>query len=338
MRIPCADILFFRSHTRSSRIFSHAPLKQHRTRSSARQILFVTMLAAAFSASNAAAIPQEESTSCEKENCATLLKQLEPLASKGDADAQFAVGAMYANGQGTPQDYHKAASWYRKAAEQGHARAQYHIGAMYDIGQGVPQNYRLAAMWFRKAAETEAANRLPAPAETPVKTPNARAPVAPERKTAKIEVASKTVSVAVTADVVAETPRPKAVPETAHKNPAPVENSRNTPPAHHNDDSASRYRKAAEKGIADAQFVLGAMYANGQGVERDYNEAAAWYRKAADQGYAKAQYNLGRMYISGQGVPYDYLQAVKWFNRAAAQDGMESHGQKEILKRTASFR
>lgn len=316
----------------------HAPLKKPHACSATQRTFFIAMLAAAFIAGNAAAIPQEGSASCEKENCAALLKQLELSAAKGDADAQFAIGAMYANGQGIPQDYQKAAAWYRKAAEQGHARAQYHIGAMYDIGQGVPQNYRLAAMWFRKAAETEAANRRPAPAEAPAKAPNARAPVAPERKTAKVEAASKTVGAATTADVVAETVRPKANLETAHKNPAPVEISRNAPLTHHGDDSATRYRKAAEKGVADAQFVLGAMYANGQGVERDYNEAAAWYRKAADQGYAKAQYNLGRMYISGQGVPYDYLQAVKWFNRAAEQDGMESHNQKEILKRTASFR
>ncbi|TXT24353.1 MAG: TPR repeat SEL1 subfamily [Gallionellaceae bacterium] len=317
---------------------SPAHLKKSHTRIATKQALFITMLAAACFAGNAAAIPQDGNISCEKESCAALLKQLELLASNGDADAQFAVGAMYANGQGTPQDYPKAAAWYRKAAEQGHARAQYHIGAMHDIGQGVPQNYRLAAMWFRKAAETEAANARTPLSETPGKATAARAPAAPERKTAKVEAASKTVGVAATTGVAAEAARQKASPEVAHKNPAPAESSRVAPLALNGDDTATRYRNAAEKGIADAQFVLGAMYANGQGVERNYHEAVAWYRKAADQGYAKAQYNLGRMYISGQGVPYDYLQAVKWFNRAAAQDDMETHSQKEMLKRTASFR
>src|ERR1017187_3210827 len=38
-----------------------------------------------------------------------------------------------------------------------------------------------------------------------------------------------------------------------------------------------------------AQFNLGLMYANGEGVTQNYAEAARWYRKAADQGDAKAQ-------------------------------------------------
>lgn len=35
-------------------------------------------------------------------------------------------------------------------------------------------------------------------------------------------------------------------------------------------------------------------------------------RLAAAQGYAKAQYNLGVMYDNGQGVPQDYAEAVRW--------------------------
>jgi TPR repeat protein len=56
---------------------------------------------------------------------------------------------------------------------------------------------------------------------------------------------------------------------------------------------AVQYRKAADQGNARAQFNLGVLYANGQGVAQDYAEAARWYRKAADQGHADAQNNLG---------------------------------------------
>ena len=35
--------------------------------------------------------------------------------------------------------------------------------------------------------------------------------------------------------------------------------------------------------------------------------AARWYRLAADQGDADAQFNLGAMYAEGQGVPQDYV-------------------------------
>jgi len=49
--------------------------------------------------------------------------------------------------------------------------------------------------------------------------------------------------------------------------------------------------------------------------------ATAWeeWRPLAEQGNANAQYNLGGMYANGQGVPQDYVQAHKWFNLAATQ-------------------
>ena len=76
---------------------------------------------------------------------------------------------------------------------------------------------------------------------------------------------------------------------------------------------------AAEKGVADAQFNLGFMYAEGRGVPEDAREAAKWYRMAAEKGHAKAQFNLGRMYAKGEGVPEDAREAVKWYRMAAEQ-------------------
>ena len=79
------------------------------------------------------------------------------------------------------------------------------------------------------------------------------------------------------------------------------------------------YRKAAEQGNTTAQFNLGLMYARGEGTLQDDKEAVKWYRKAAEQGNATAQFNLGVMYTNGEGVPQDYKEAVKWYRRAAEQ-------------------
>ena len=79
------------------------------------------------------------------------------------------------------------------------------------------------------------------------------------------------------------------------------------------------YRKAAMQGVASAQLNLGIMYANGQGVTKDEYEAVKWFRKAAEQGDASAQFNLGVMYDNGQGIEQDYAEAVKWFRKAAEQ-------------------
>ena len=79
------------------------------------------------------------------------------------------------------------------------------------------------------------------------------------------------------------------------------------------------WRKAAEQGMAEAQYNLGIAYDNGQGIPQDYAEAMKWFRKAAEQGYAKAQYNLGVIYGYGEGVPQDDAHAYMWFKLAASR-------------------
>ncbi|MGA2147672.1 MAG: tetratricopeptide repeat protein [Bryobacteraceae bacterium] len=75
----------------------------------------------------------------------------------------------------------------------------------------------------------------------------------------------------------------------------------------------------AKQGDAVAQFNLGSMYDEGQGVRQDYTEAIRWYREAAEQGNVSAQFNLALAYESGHGVPQDYVEAVRWYRKAAEQ-------------------
>ena len=42
--------------------------------------------------------------------------------------------------------------------------------------------------------------------------------------------------------------------------------------------------KKAEAGDAEAQFEVGKAYKNGEGVEKDLNEAMKWLKKSAEQG------------------------------------------------------
>ena len=79
------------------------------------------------------------------------------------------------------------------------------------------------------------------------------------------------------------------------------------------------FRIHAERGDAEAQFILGIMYDDGEGVPQDYAEAVRWYRRAAEQGHASAQFNLGLRYDNGYGVPQDYAEALRWYRRAAEQ-------------------
>jgi TPR repeat protein len=52
---------------------------------------------------------------------------------------------------------------------------------------------------------------------------------------------------------------------------------------------------------------------------KDYKEAVKLFLPLAEQGYTLAQYNLGLMYANGQGVPQDYKEAFKWWSLSAEQ-------------------
>lgn len=62
---------------------------------------------------------------------------------------------------------------------------------------------------------------------------------------------------------------------------------------------------SAETVEADLQFQQGRRLFDGDGVPASQVQAAECYRKAAGQGHPAAQYNLGMMYGQGQGMPRD---------------------------------
>ena len=86
-------------------------------------------------------------------------------------------------------------------------------------------------------------------------------------------------------------------------------------------DEAEAVRALAAQGDAEAQFALGAMYRDGQGVEQDFIQALRWLHSAADQGLLDAQFALGNIYAGGSGITKDLVQAYMWFDIAAAHKG-----------------
>ena len=78
------------------------------------------------------------------------------------------------------------------------------------------------------------------------------------------------------------------------------------------------YTRAASQGFAAAQFNLGVLLSSDDGVPPNYAAALSWYRKAADQGDADARFNLGVAFASGQGVRVDFVEAFRWYSQAAA--------------------
>ena len=106
--------------------------------------------------------------------------------------------------------------------------------------------------------------------------------------------------------------------------------------AYNNGDYATalkEWKPLAEEGDVDAQYYLGVLYDNGDGVPQDYKEAVRWYKLAAEQGVAEAQFNLGNMYYDGQGVSVDYKEAVRWFTLAAEQGDVDAQYNLDFIHR-----
>ena len=73
-------------------------------------------------------------------------------------------------------------------------------------------------------------------------------------------------------------------------------------------------------------FLRGTYYHYGFEVPQDYAEAAKWYRLAAEQGYISAQFALGYLHEQGQGVLQDNVMAHMWYNIASANGDADAGG------------
>lgn len=70
---------------------------------------------------------------------------------------------------------------------------------------------------------------------------------------------------------------------------------------------------AANKGDAAAEFDLGELYRNGDGIAQDKTKAFCWIHRSAEHGDILAWISTGMMYGLGEGVPQDRVEAYKWF-------------------------
>ena len=92
---------------------------------------------------------------------------------------------------------------------------------------------------------------------------------------------------------------------------------------------------AARSGNADAEELIGVMYALGLGVEKDAVRAFEWYLRSAMKGHPGAQSGVGWYYEEGIGMPApDLVRAYMWYVLSAiGGDPDAAVSQEEIAKR-----
>ncbi len=62
----------------------------------------------------------------------------------------------------------------------------------------------------------------------------------------------------------------------------------------------------------EAQYLLGLLHLNGQGVEQSVDKGLGWLKQAAENGSYLAAAELGQIYVAGRGVKVNAYEAAKW--------------------------
>lgn len=76
------------------------------------------------------------------------------------------------------------------------------------------------------------------------------------------------------------------------------------------------WKAAAERGVAEAQYNLGVLYLDGNGVVQDVSKAVSLLAAAANQGHAGAMNDLGNLYIDGKYVQRDDKRGIAYYQQA----------------------
>ena len=100
----------------------------------------------------------------------------------------------------------------------------------------------------------------------------------------------------------------------------------------HSDELFDLQMKLAKQGNMEAQFLIGFMYDNGDGIPENDKTAVMWYTKAAQQGYAPVQSILGVIYDNGEGFQENNIKAHVWYSISETNGNEEGKNNLKILE------
>ena len=116
---------------------------------------------------------------------------------------------------------------------------------------------------------------------------------------------------------------------------AEIEHARDLMEENRFEEAMQELGPAARSGNADAEELIGVMYAMGLGVERDDVRAFEWYLRSAMKGHPGAQSGVGWYYEIGRGLPApDLVRAYTWYVLSAiGGDPDAAISQEEVVKK-----
>ena len=96
------------------------------------------------------------------------------------------------------------------------------------------------------------------------------------------------------------------------------------------------FRPLVERGDPSAQFMVGAMYFYGRGLDRDDGSAAIMFYKAAAQGNPEGILALGSLLLYGVGLRQDIVKSYMWLSIAGESANLDVARQAKTLQEHAT--
>lgn len=274
------------------------------------------------------------------------LEQFRQAAKKGDSDARFRLGAMYANGEGVRRDLYRAWRFYQQAVDDGNLNAVEEMGELREY----LRLYQFATRAGRSAKNRKKSARrlLAAARKGDLDSQNDialrykkgdgiaqnfdKALYWLEKAAAKENPWAQTTLALMLASgdgVARDLPRALALyTQAAQTHPRAqyilarrldAGNGVERDPAR----AQALYQQAADAGDILAGFLLANRFLRGYGAQAaDLEQAIYWYEKVAQKGDREARMILANLYEGGQGVAADAVKAEYWYHKAAQENGL----------------
>ena len=206
-------------------------------------------------------------------------------ADQSHEKALCLLGTMLKRGYGCQQDPGSALLRFEQAAKLGNAESMFQLGRMYENGEGTPQDEQKAKRYYRQAADAG-------------------------HEQAKVSLIKISL---------ARTDQDKAQDY--------FRQSENSFKAGEIQTALSQLEMAASLGYAPAQLKLGTFHLKNFLVNHpDPEKGVELIRKAAESGIAAAQYLTARLYYEGKEIKQDHRLSFEWCMKAADQNYPDALG------------
>ncbi|KAG2198753.1 hypothetical protein INT47_010539 [Mucor saturninus] len=219
----------------------------------------------------------------------------------------YRAAVCYELGMGTKRDYRYAMQYYRKAANLTDPSGMYKLGLILLNGLiGQSKNPREAISWFLRAAQNADQDHPQPLHELALAYEQEEDPIS--SVIPDINYARELYTQAAQLGYAPSQYKLGLAYENGLLN-CPIDPRR----------SIAWYSRAAEQNDSNAEIALSGWYLTGADnvlIQND-KEAYLWARKAADRGLAKAEYAVGYYNETGVGVVHNLDEAKLWYQRAS---------------------